>query len=287
MKNTENIYALIPLFFASCLSAHASTLSFSNLPGEIQDCLQAGTCGVSASSTTDFGNVSFFDYQSYSAEEGVESKQLISYSLTPPSAKSHDLTSYDGESNDYASSTLDGTVWLVANKVYDLADSRHTFTLYLDAVTPGADNLWGWDEHPLKKIISISTSDLLGGGSSYALDYLDNYAEQGGLKLHAAEGDAGYPYLTCIECSAAIDFNLIGLRYVEVGPSVWLVTNPLDSRALLYSESSYQYEGLYTGSRQQTFYVAAVPEPETWGMLLAGLGLVGAAAGRRRICAAV
>lgn len=286
MRNTQNTYALIPLFFASCLSAHASTLSFSSLPSEIQGCLQAGTCGVSPSSTTDFGNVSFFDYHSYSAEDGVVNKQLIRYSLTPPSAKSRDLTSYDGESNDYASSALGGTVWLAANKVYDLADSRHTFTLYLDAVTPSADNLWGGYGPPLKKIISISTSDLLAGDSSYALDYLDNYAEQGDLKLHAAEGDMGYPYLTCIECSASIDFNLIGLRYVDGGPSAWLVADPLDSRAMLYSESSYQYEGLYTGSRQQKFYVAAVPEPETWGMLLAGLGLVGAAARRRRVCAA-
>jgi hypothetical protein len=31
----------------------------------------------------------------------------------------------------------------------------------------------------------------------------------------------------------------------------------------------------------------AVPEPETWGMLLAGVGLVGAAARRRRACAVV
>lgn len=282
MKKIQNTYALVPLFFASCLSAHASTLTFSSLPGEIQDCLQAGTCGVSASSTTDFGNVSFFDYQSYSAQ-GVVSKQLIRYSLTPPSAKSHDLASYDGESDDYASSALSGNVWLAANTAYDLADSRHTFTLYLDGVTPSADNLWAWNDHPQKKIISISTSDLLTGDSSYALDYLDNYAEQGDLKLHAAEGDTGYPYLTCIECSAAIDFNLIGLRYVELGPSAGLVANPLDSRALLYSESSYQYEGFYTGSRQQSFYVAAVPEPETWGMLLAGLGLVSVAAGRRRV----
>jgi hypothetical protein len=279
----KSCYALIPLFFSSCLSAQASTLSVSELPGDIQGCLLAGTCGVSTTSNTDFGNVSFFNFQSYSPQTGLSVKQLVRYALTPPSANAHALSStYDSQYDDYTYSALGGAVWLSANESYSLSESRHTFTLYLDKVSPAPDNLWAWNDHPLQKIISINTDELLAGSGNYSIDYLNDYVEQGGLLLHASEGDAGYPYLACIECSVAIDLNLIGLQYVNTGTSATLMTNPLDNRALLYSEWSYQYAGSYTGSVQQKFYVATVPEPSSWGMLLTGLGLVGLALRRRR-----
>jgi hypothetical protein len=102
-------------------------------------------------------------------------------------------------------------------------------------------------------------------------DYLDNY-DTGQPAPAALPGDAGYPYLSCVECSVNIDFNLVGLQYQSFQTNTaWLTTNPQDTRALLYSESSYQHEGSYYGSRSQTFYVATVPEPASWGMLLAGL----------------
>jgi hypothetical protein len=275
-------YSLVPLIFSTCLGAQASTHTFAELPADIQGCMQAGTCVVSPNSNADFGNASFFDYATFSPAEGVVNRQLVRYGLTPPSAKAHSLTStYDSDLDDFSYSALGGSVWLAADNVYNLADSRHTFTLYLDRVSPAPDNLWGWYDHPLTKIISISTAELLAGHGHYSMDFLDNYAEQGSLRLHALPGDAGYPYLSCIECSVNIDFNLVGLQYLDFGPVAMLTTNPQDTRALLYLESSYQHEGSYTGSRSQTFYVAAVPEPSSWRMLLAGVGLVGWAARRR------
>lgn len=278
----KNIYLLAPLIFSSCLGAQASTLAFSELPGDVQGCLTSGTCGVSTNSNADFGNVSFFNYATHTPQEGAINKQLVRYDLTPPSAKSRALTSaFDGQDGDHANSALGGALWLAANTSYNLAETRHTFTLYLDRATPSADNLWAWNDHPLTRIISVGSADLLAGHGGYAMNVLDNYTQQGDLRLHAMAGDAGYPYLSCIECSVAIDFNLIGLQYLSFGAVAALATNPLDSRALLYSEWSYQHEGSYTGSLQQKFYVAAVPEPATWAMLLAGLGLLGLAIQQR------
>jgi hypothetical protein len=275
-------YILVPVIFSTCLGAQAATVDFAELPADIQGCMQAGTCFVSANSNADFGNASFFDYTILSPQGGVVNRQLVRYGLTPPSAKTHGLTStYDSQFDDFGSSALGGSVWLAADASYDLSASRHTFTLYLDRVSPPAENLWLWPDHPLTKIISIDTADLLAGHGHYTLDYLDNYAEQGSLRLHALAGDVGYPYLSCIECSVNIDFNLVGLQYLDFGAVAMLTTNPQDTRALLYSESDYQHVGSYFGSRSQTFHVASVPEPSSWGMLLAGLGLVGWAARRR------
>ncbi len=278
------VYSLVPLIFSTCLGAQASTTTFQELPGEVQGCLQAGTCYLSASSNADFGNASFFDYTTFTPLEGVVNRQLVRYDLTPPSVKTHSLTSaYDSGLDDFGYSALGGAVWLAADSSYDLSASRHTFTLYLDRVSPTPDNLWAWVEHPLTKIISINTQELLAGHGHYSIDYANDYASAGGLLLHAAPGDAGYPYLSCIECSVNIDFDLVGLQYQRFQTNTaWLTTNAQDTRALLYSESSYQHEGSYYGSMSQSFYVATVPEASTWSMLLAGVGLVGWA-GRRRM----
>jgi len=283
-KPMKAVYSLVPLIFSTCLGAQASTTTFQELPGEVQGCLQAGTCSLSSSSNADFGNASFFDYTTFTPLEGVVNRQLVRYDLTPPSSKAHSLTSpYDGELDDSGYSALGGAVWLAADSSYDLSASRHTFTLYLDRVSPTPDNLWAWVEHPLTKIISISTEALLAGHGHYSIDYANDYASAGSLLLHAVPGDAGYPYLSCIECSVNIDFNLVGLQYQSFQTNTaWLTTNAQDTRALLYSESSYQHEGSYYGSMSQSFYVATVPEASSWGMLLAGVGLVGWA-GRRRM----
>ena len=278
----KTVYCLVPLIFSTCLGAQASTATFQELPDEVQGCLQAGTCFLSGNSNADFGNASFFDYTTFTPLEGVVNRQLVRYDLTPPSSKAHNLTStYDSELDDFGYSALDGAVWLAADTSYDLSASRHTFTLYLDRVSPTPDNLWGWYEHPLTKIISISTEELLAGHGNYSIDYANDYASADSLLLHAMPGDAGYPYLSCIECSVNIDFNLVGLQYLNFGPLAMLTTNSQDTRALLYSESSYQHEGSYYGSMSQSFYVATVPEPSSWAMLLAGVGLVGWAARRR------
>ena len=49
-----------------------------------------------------------------------------------------------------------------------------------------------------------------------------------------------------------------------------------------YSVNNSAYFESYDGSATLTQSIVAVPEPETYAMLLAGLGLVGAVARRRR-----
>lgn len=280
MHAREGFAALLVAF---SLSAEASTWSFADLPDEIQGCLGNGTCLLTPTSNADFGNASFFDFASSPTSQTPVFQQLIRYELTPPSATTRALSgAYEGVEDDFASSTLGGAVWLLANESYDLSAERHAFTLYLDRVSPTPDNLWAWQDHPLTKNISVSTAELLAGQGHYSVDVENDYATAGSLLLHAQNGDGGYPYLSCIECSVAIDFNLIGLQYQSFQTNTaWLSTNPQDMRTLLYSESSYQHEGSYYGSQSQTFYVATVPEASTWTMLLAGVGLVGWAVRRR------
>jgi hypothetical protein len=103
----KTVYSLAPLIFSTCLGAQASTTTFSELPGEVQGCIQAGTCFLSTNSNADFGNASFFDYTTFSPLEGMVNRQLIRYELTPPSARAHGLTStYDSQLDDFSYSAL-------------------------------------------------------------------------------------------------------------------------------------------------------------------------------------
>lgn len=277
-------FGFASLLFSISLGAQASTWTMAELPGEIQGCLANGTCLLGTQSTAEFGNASVFDL-AWNPHNGQPAtvQQLIRYELAPPSANDHSRWAvYEEDANDFSHTALGGSAWLAADNTYDMASDRHTFTLYLDRVSPAAENLWLWQEHPSTKIISISTAELLAGHGGYRMDYADDYTSAGDLLLHAQEGDAGYPYLSCIECSVGIDFNLIGLEYANFGSVAALTINPEDTRTLLYGEWLYQHEGSYYGSIAQSLYVATVPEPSAWMMMLVGVGIVGWAVSERK-----
>ncbi|MYM35062.1 PEP-CTERM sorting domain-containing protein [Duganella sp. FT94W] len=61
--------------------------------------------------------------------------------------------------------------------------------------------------------------------------------------------------------------------------------SPVSYSASLSTLDTYQYDSGPAGAIQGGWHLAAVPEPETYAMLLAGLGLVGAIARRKRLAA--
>ena len=58
----------------------------------------------------------------------------------------------------------------------------------------------------------------------------------------------------------------------------------MDEKGTIYLVAEQIQDGILPPNPQSQLIVltAAVPEPETWGMMLAGLGLLGAAARRRQ-----
>lgn len=102
-----------------------------------------------------------------------------------------------------------------------------------------------------------------GGGGSDA--WLDEYGRGGGSGLSWTTWSPG--------------FDLGGTTHVSLTIPLLAGGNELKFR--YYSDNP---QGLANeGWGVTSFTVTPVPEPETWGMLLAGLGLVGALARRRRI----
>lgn len=123
----------------------------------------------------------------------------------------------------------------------------------------------------------IGGTGIVGGGfyfqttSAYAFT-LDFYASQGshaGLSFHAGVTNPTFS----ISSEEALDIHESGI----------LLANQEFNFNVGITGASYGFpEGQPTGSFGYTLTLTPVPEPETYAMLLAGLGLVGAAARRRR-----
>jgi hypothetical protein len=99
------------------------------------------------------------------------------------------------------------------------------------------------------------------GGNFFASDVGGQYVAGGNLVLTAADGSSLNYAL-----SNATQASFIGFVSDAALTSVTLGTDG----------------GLYWPTANNVVLAAAVPEPATWGMLLAGLGMAGAAARRRR-----
>ena len=83
-----------------------------------------------------------------------------------------------------------------------------------------------------------------------------------------------------------ISFTLGAVPAGLPGPSVGAYRIALQLTSPQYSPSTPFYlvlnRGLATEAFEESIHAMAVPEPETWGLVALGLGLVGAAARRRR-----
>jgi len=240
---------------------NAVVISPFELPSDIQACMSNGACAVNNSSLMDYNNASMFQYYDIANDS---TGKLIRYGLVNSSQ-----TEYDAITN------FNGSIWLQASDQYNLSNSTHDFTLYLDNVTPAPMDM-SYDGAPLSINLGLTTSDLISGGG-YLSEYLDwDY----GVVTSGALTTDGLPQL-CLAIDCGIDalFNLVYLQYFSDGSTASLLPFLLadDSRGVLYSQRHYYDDGDPSTSyyAEQVFAVQAVPVPPAVWLFSSGLiGLV-------------
>lgn len=183
---------------------------------------------------------------------------------------------------------------LIVNGGFESSTFNGTFATY----GVGSSSLTGWT-------INDGSVDLINSywtpsSGAYSLDLSGN-----------TDGTISQSFATVIGQKYLISFDLAGNpddhgdteKYVQVGlsqqPVYAFETAGKTHGAMGWTTHSFSFQAVSTSSTlhftslQESAYgvaldnisVTAVPEPETYAMLLAGLGLVGAAARRRRTAA--
>lgn len=261
------LYFLSFIFSIFSVTARAATITNSELPGTIQSCITATTCAVSDISYYDSGAVNAYQiFQSTGAGNPYEQNWLIRYSLSPPSGQSR--------INPSLTESFSGYLWMLAKGTYSTTEAAHSFTLYLDKVTPTPFSMFGQNGDIS---LSMTTADLLAGSSyrNYGLDGNYNGYDNGGLS-----GNLPSPCLAPT-CQINAQLNLTQLMYGDTGAGGISFTsfNPTDTRSLIFTQS-LSYSGLGDPSAAindvQSFYVNAVPLPGALWLFGSGLaGLIG------------
>jgi hypothetical protein len=254
----------------SALPFAAKAVTVSELPATIQSCFAEGSCQVSLSSSYQSGTASAF-----LMFDGLAGKTswLMRYNLVSPSGQAV----LGGGQN----TTYSGNLWMQVASNYSAAETFHPIKLFLDKVTPVPSPVFG-QSGDLSYF--MSTADLLAGGGYNKTSYVsyepDGIVSEGGLS-----GDI----LLCLAvgCQTSVQVNLLQLNYQDFGSSGIVMTgfDASDTRGLVYSKSSSYLTGDpdtdYAAT--QSFYITAVPEPETYWMLGIGLMSVAVAVRRRRV----
>lgn len=258
---------IIPLLLALIFSVpvRAAFVMTSELPGSIQSCITAGACLVSNVSAYDSGTASAFQI-TQNTGSGIENNWLVRYSLVPPSGQSRLEPPVDD--------SFSGYLWMLAKDSYSASESAHSFTLYLDKVSPGPFSMFG-QSGDLE--LFMPTVDLLAGSSyrTYGIDYALNSYDLGNLS-----GEVAIP---CVAegCETHAQLNLLQLAYADLGSTIMLTGfNPSDTRGLAFTQ--YETFPCYGDPScamhdVQTFYVSAVPIPAAAWLFGSGLAvLIGA-----------
>jgi hypothetical protein len=151
----------------------------------------------------------------------------------------------------------------------------------------GAGGFW-------KDTVDINEVGVLEFGAGSLLDRLQNdYAAALSIGWYNASGDryGGHAVTVWGATYDNLSGDLLSLLISDSDNNILKngeAPDTLDELVLAYNSDGKYYgftNGIFSDGRIEDFYflkvLTAVPEPETWAMLLAGLGLVGAAARRR------
>lgn len=236
----------------------AKAITISELPATIQSCVTAGSCVVSFSDAYDSGTASAFAM--YDPSTGKHD-WLMRYGLTSPSGQV-DIAGAQ-------TSAYGGYLWMQIANFYNAAETEHAVTLFLDKVSPVPSQLFNQSGD---LSLFMTTADLLAGGAfrTQADPGYGDY-DEGSL--------SGEIPLICLGegCQINAQLNLVQLSYQSSGSSIVMTGfNASDTRGLVYSQSSFYYNGDPAYGVAQSFYITAVPEPSAaW---LFGFGLVGVSA---------
>lgn len=244
-------------------------VSISELPATIQSCIATGTCAVNYQSAYDSGTASAFSMFEVSGGQSW----LMRYNLVPPSGE----TVIGGWQN----TAYNGYLWMQVANNYSAAETAHSVTLFLDKVTPVPGPVFGQGSD---LFLFMTTADLLAGGAYNTLSYISYYDDPNFVESGNLSGEVPLICLA-VGCQTSAQLNLVQLNYQSFGSAgiVMAGFDADDTRGLVYSQSYAYLNGYPPYGTTQSFYITAVPEPETFWMLGFGLLSVAIAARRRRI----
>lgn len=262
--------------FTIPFAAQAVSVTNADLPATIQSCVTSGSCVVNHSSTYYSGKVSAFKIfdDSTRARSGTvwdgTNDWLVRYDLVAPS----------GETNidNFHTQAFDGYLWMRVNGVYADAETANPVTVFLDKVAPAPDPML-FQNGDLS--LFMTTADVLAGG---AYIELQDYEEYGYYSAGSLSGEVPQICLAA-GCQISARLNLAQMNYQSFGTNgIYMVGfDADDTRGLVYSQSYAYLNGYPPFSTTQSFYITAVPEPETFWMLGFGLLSVAIAVRRRKV----
>ena len=197
-----------------------------------------------------------------------------------------------------ATTDLNGQ-YKVSSFANQIDTNEYTFTYVVKNLTQGTGSETGLDGFtiyvPDSAIIESTTHPLPATGAEHSPGYWSEGASTTGLNLMGDGSQnlgvpAGYTAYTWWgqdpasvygvgkTASFSITLDNVAVGTNTVGVSTYLATGTIAGQAF----ASNQYGNYSTFTTNAVSAIAAVPEPETYAMLLAGLGLVGFVARRRK-----
>lgn len=264
---TKNISAIIFLSLFAVFSVNAMPgaviISTSDLPLELQACVNSGDCSVDSVSISSHDDTSMFNYTDL---VNNTTSKLVRYSM---------INSYQDDNG--VISDFSGNVWLQAADSFDSNDAIHTFSLFLDQVTPTPLDL-SFFSNPNPNVIQLglTSADLLAGAGSIT-SILDSSLPSGFFESGSLQTSGVLPCLAD-GCGIEAVFNLVNLQYSDSGSTLSLIPslNAADVRDVLYSQKTYFNDPDNGYFQEQVFAVQAVPLPATAWLFISGfIGLAG------------
>lgn len=260
------------------------------LPTDIQSCAINGTCLVSVNPVFQVANTQaqmdangfapLTSMSAYNYTDATGSKLLIEYSLVTPSRAEY--TTWNGYTGgmDTTTSTSTGSVWLLVNQQYDLADNSHRARIYWDQaqgyLLGSSLSIWDGYTDVIFNNTALLTGALRDDFSGYTALHYGNARFTYGFDAHGYDSDAFASYCLYGECDGGFaQFNFLYFAFSDTDNDgiANLAFKPDSASGLLYeSFLSEQYgDTIY---RMELYAPSPVPVPATTWLLASGIGLL-------------